>query len=64
MSQNTVALLIIHFIVLCFVFKTANPSLSLHFDRIKQTVSFYPIVSSIKKDNSEWDDKQKSPPFF
>lgn len=53
MSQNTRALLIIHFIALCFVFKIANPSLNLHFDRRKQTDSFYPKVSSIKKVNSE-----------
>lgn len=41
-SQNTKALLIIHFIALCFVFKIAIPSLNLHFDRRKQTDSFYP----------------------
>jgi len=40
-SQSTMALLIIHFIALCFVFNIANPSLNLHFDRIKQTDSFY-----------------------
>lgn len=41
MSQNTRALLIIHFIALCLVFKIVNPCLNLHFDRIKKTDFFY-----------------------
>lgn len=41
-SRHTRALLIIYFIALCFVFKIANASLNLHFDRIKKTDSFYP----------------------
>lgn len=40
-SQNTRALLIIHFIALCLVFKIVNPCLNLHFDRIKKTDFFY-----------------------